>query len=74
VFRIQRRDDEFDAKWISPVAIFPCAGNRDEISEKALASAFEKGGAQKVTRLYRNTAISEEHCWLTGNGWCLAVE
>lgn len=74
LFLIKRRGDNFDAKWISPVAIFPCAGNRDDLAEKALAAALEKGGAQKVKRLYRNTDIPDERCWLRGDGWCLAVE
>jgi protein-L-isoaspartate(D-aspartate) O-methyltransferase len=74
VFRIQRRGEDFDAKWISAVAIFPCAGNRDGFAEKALASALEKGGAQTVTRLYRHAYIPEEHRWLTGDGWCLTME
>ena len=30
VFRIERRGAEFLARWISPVAIFPCEGGRDE--------------------------------------------
>jgi protein-L-isoaspartate(D-aspartate) O-methyltransferase len=74
LFRIERRGEDFDAKWISPVAIFPCAGNRDALSEKALTAALEKGGAQKVKRLYRNAAIPDERCWLRGNDWCLAVD
>ena len=44
VFRIERRGKEYFATWISPVAIFPCAGSRDEVSERALAEAFAKGG------------------------------
>ena len=36
VFRIERRGNEFPAKWISAVAIFPCVGARD--------AAFEQGG------------------------------
>jgi protein-L-isoaspartate(D-aspartate) O-methyltransferase len=60
------------ATWISSVAIFPCAGSRDEVSERALAEAFAKGGWQQVTRLYRDQEISEERCWLRGSGWCLA--
>lgn len=49
---------------ISPVAIFPCAGNRDALSEKMLAAALEKGGAQKVRRLPQwNLRLTErEHC------------
>ena len=72
VFRIERRGKDYLAYWISPVAIFPCAGSRDETSERALAEAFAKGGWQKVTRLYRDQEIPEQRCWLRGAGWCLA--
>ena len=72
MFRIKRRGDDYLASGISPVAIFPCAGNRDEVSERALAEAFAKGGWEKVTRLYRNQEIPEERCWVSGSGWCLA--
>ena len=42
VFRIELRGDGFHARWISPVAIFPCEGMRDVESERALAEAFSK--------------------------------
>ena len=54
VFRIERRAANYLVQWISPVAIFPCAGGRDEVSERAHAEAFTRGGWQKVTRLYRD--------------------
>ena len=72
VFRITRRGEEYFADWISAVAIFPCAGSRDEISERALAEAFAKQGWQRVTRLYRHQDIPEERCWVRGSGWSLA--
>ena len=72
VFRIERRGQDYYAAWISPVAIFPCAGSRDEVSERALADAFGKGGWQNVTRLYRDPEIPEARCWVKGPGWCLA--
>jgi protein-L-isoaspartate(D-aspartate) O-methyltransferase len=72
VFRIERRDQEYLACWISGVAIFPCAGSRDQVSERALADAFARGDWQKVTRLYRDQQIPAERCWLRGSGWCLA--
>ena len=72
VFRIVRRGEEYLAHRISGVAIFPCAGGRDEVSERALAEAFVKGGWDRVTRLYRNQELPEERCWLRGSGWCLA--
>jgi protein-L-isoaspartate(D-aspartate) O-methyltransferase len=72
VFRITRRGEEYFADWISAVAIFPCAGSRDEVSERALAEAFAKQGWQRVTRLYRHQDIPEERCWVRGSGWSLA--
>ena len=73
VFRIERRGQDYFVRWISGVAIFPCAGGRDEVSERVLAEAFAKGGWQQVTRLYRGEAIPELRCWLRGDGWCLAT-
>jgi len=72
VFGIKRRGNEFLAKWISAVAIFPCEGARDAASEGALAAAFEKGGWEGVTRLYRRGDVPDEQCWLKGPDWCLA--
>jgi protein-L-isoaspartate(D-aspartate) O-methyltransferase len=72
VFRIERRGDEYLARRISGVAIFPCEGGRDEASGQALAAAFDKGGAERVTRLYRRGDLPEEQCWLRAPGWCLA--
>jgi protein-L-isoaspartate(D-aspartate) O-methyltransferase len=74
VFRSQRRGDDYFAAWISAVAIFPCAGSRDEVSERALAEAFAGESWQRVTRLYRNRDIPEARCWLRGPGWCLAYD
>ncbi|MCC8974364.1 protein-L-isoaspartate O-methyltransferase family protein [Bradyrhizobium brasilense] len=74
MFRIQRQEAAYQADWISPVAIIPCDGGRDEASEKTLAEAFARGGWQKVTRLYRDAGIPDERCWLRGPGWCLAYD
>jgi protein-L-isoaspartate(D-aspartate) O-methyltransferase len=72
VFRIVRQDGEFLANRISGVAIFPCEGMRDPDSEAVLAAAFEKGGVDRVTRLYRHDDVPDEDCWVRGPGWCLA--
>jgi len=74
MFRIERRASEFSAQWISPVAIIPCDGARDETSEAALAEAFKKGDCKRVTRLYRNADIPDDRCWLRASGWCLAYD
>jgi protein-L-isoaspartate(D-aspartate) O-methyltransferase len=72
VFRIERRGNDFLAKWISAVAIFPCEGARDAESERALAAAFAKGMPGNVTRLHRHNDVLAETYWLSAPGWCLA--
>jgi protein-L-isoaspartate(D-aspartate) O-methyltransferase len=74
VLRIERRGDDFFAKWISAVAIFPCAGARDEESEQALAKALASGRLNEVTRLYRHGNVADEDCWLKAPGWSLAYK
>lgn len=71
VFRIVRTKDGFLARWISGVAIYPCEGMRDPVSERALATAFEGGGWERVTRLVRRDDVPTAECWLKGPGWCL---
>jgi hypothetical protein len=66
VFRIIRADDGFLARWISGVAIYPCEGMRDPVSECALAAAFEGGGWERVTRLVRRDDVPVAECWLKG--------
>ncbi|WP_207478069.1 protein-L-isoaspartate O-methyltransferase family protein [Arenibaculum pallidiluteum] len=80
VFVITRQHGEFAARWISPVAIYPCAGLRDAESERALAAAFAKGPPTGVARLIRISgeardvpdALAEDRCWLRAPGWALA--
>ena len=72
VFGIVRRGNEFLARWLSAVAIFPCEGARDAASERVLAAAFEKGGWEQVTRLYRHGDLAAERCWLNALDWALA--
>jgi protein-L-isoaspartate(D-aspartate) O-methyltransferase len=71
VFRIERQGSDFGARWVGPVAIFPCEGARDAESEVALAVALEKGGWETVTGLHRGDDIPDERCWLRAPGWCL---
>jgi protein-L-isoaspartate(D-aspartate) O-methyltransferase len=74
VFQIARSGKEFSARWICPAAYILAKGVRDKLSEEALALAFEKGDATRVTRLYRRDDLPEDRCWLRGVGWCLAYE
>jgi protein-L-isoaspartate(D-aspartate) O-methyltransferase len=47
VFRIERRGPEFLARWISPVAIIPCEGVRDAVTEAALAAASRRAAGNR---------------------------
>jgi hypothetical protein len=83
VFRIERCGSDFLARWVSPIAIFPCEGARDAASEAALAEAFKVERWREVTRLYRRDDLPAEQCWLRAlvpriclkggldrEGWC----
>jgi len=72
VFRIERKGNDYLARWISAVGVYPCEGGRDEISEAALDAALQKGGWQDVTRLYRTDELPADRCWLRAPGWALA--
>jgi len=72
IFLIERDGDEYSAQSKWPTAIYPCAGMRDARADEALAAAFARGGADKVTRLHRTWDLPEEQCWLRGDGWALA--
>ena len=71
VFRITRRGGDFDADFVGPIKVFPCEGMRDEASEQALATAFEKGGYRDVKRLRRIDDVADEECWVKAAGWSL---
>jgi protein-L-isoaspartate(D-aspartate) O-methyltransferase len=78
-FLIRRDMNGYAARCISGVHIYPCAGMRDDASEKALVESFEKGGFEsgdlgRVTRLYRTDDIPEKRCWLRAPGWSLAYD
>jgi len=87
IFLITRHANDphhFAARCMSGTRIYPCAGMRDEASEKALIAAFEKdgfgngdsrsSGLGEITRLYRTDDIAEERCWVRAPGWSLAYE
>ncbi len=74
VFLIERAGTRYSARWISPVAIFPCAGGRDPKAEARLATAFEKGGWESVRSLCRPDEVAPDRCWLRSEEWCLAYD
>ena len=74
IFLIIRRGSTYLARWMSGTSIYPCAGARNEASERALDAAFKNGGWDKVTRLYRTDRIPEAQCWVRTPSWSLAYQ
>jgi protein-L-isoaspartate(D-aspartate) O-methyltransferase len=72
VLLITRTSDAYAARWISPVVIFPCAGNRDEAAGRVLAAAMGKPETRGVARLLRHPHALDASCLVHGEGWCLA--
>lgn len=65
-------EERFDARFISPVMIIPCAGARDDETARRLAEAFRRGDSGNVRSLRLN-ASPDETCWCSGNGWWLST-
>jgi protein-L-isoaspartate(D-aspartate) O-methyltransferase len=74
IFLIERHTDHYSARCMSSTVIYPCVGARDKASETALAEAFQRGGWDKVRRLYRTDEIPKECCWVRAPSWSLAYE
>lgn len=72
IFVIERSGDQFFAEKVSSTAIYPFIGQRDEDANQALAAAFQNGGFERITRLYRHTDIDDDQVWLKGDNWTLA--
>ncbi|PTQ12179.1 protein-L-isoaspartate O-methyltransferase [Sphingomonas oleivorans] len=71
VFLVQREGEEFQATFISQIAVYPCEGMRDEVSEKALVDAFQRPGIQNVRKLRRTEEVEDGNCWMKAPGWSL---
>ncbi len=73
MFLITRTSNErFDARFVCPVMIIPCAGARDDETASKLSEAFKRGDSRNVRSLRRN-APPDETCWCSGNGWWLST-
>ncbi len=74
VLRIERHDENFAARSISGVRIYPCAGARDPAAERALIRALARGGAHFIRSLRRDPHAPCATCFLHGELACVSVE
>jgi protein-L-isoaspartate(D-aspartate) O-methyltransferase len=73
MLKVRREEQDFAARFISPVAIFPCAGSRDEAANQRLREAMPKGTWGAVQSLRRGPHEATETCWLHGEAFCLST-
>jgi protein-L-isoaspartate(D-aspartate) O-methyltransferase len=69
---IKREAGGFSARFLTPVAIYPCAGARDEAMNQRLLKAIQGGDWTTVRSLRRDPHESAASCWLHGEGFCLS--
>jgi protein-L-isoaspartate(D-aspartate) O-methyltransferase len=70
---LTRREDQFEARFTTPVAIFHCQGGRTDEAGQLLLKAFARRNSQSVSVLRRDEHAPTEGCWLHGNGYCLSA-
>ena len=64
--------ERFSAAFVSPAMFVPCLGARDEETAHRLTAAFQRGGTEAVSSLYRNKPV-DDSCWFAGDGWWLST-
>ena len=72
MLRVWREGGAYAARFISPVAIFPCAGSRDGGMNQRLREAMMRGNFASVRSLRRDAHESADSCWLHGDDFCLS--
>jgi protein-L-isoaspartate(D-aspartate) O-methyltransferase len=73
MLKVVREEKGYSARFISPVAIFSCAGARDEAANQRLREAMSKGTWMTVQSLRREPHEAAETCWLHGENFCLST-
>jgi protein-L-isoaspartate(D-aspartate) O-methyltransferase len=73
MLKVEREERGYAARFISPVAIFPCIGSRDAESNQRLREVMSKGTWGTVQSLRREPHEASDTCWLHGEDSCLST-
>ena len=73
MIKVTRRDDRYDASFVSIVGIFPCIGATDSGDNELVVAAFTRGGYDKIRTLRRDEHEPSASCWLHGRDFCLST-
>jgi len=72
MMRIERLQQGYEARWLSPCGFFPCFGAIDGEADRRLSDAFARGGLIDARSLRREEHSAEESCLLHGDGYCFS--
>ena len=71
--RIHRLTSGYDARILSPVAVFSCAGAFDSEADRLLGAALDEYRLVDVRSLRRDDHDSDQSCRLHGRGYCFST-
>jgi protein-L-isoaspartate(D-aspartate) O-methyltransferase len=72
VLLVRRQGAGWSARFLTPVAIYPCLGCRDENLNLRLREALGKGDWFSAQSLRRDPHEPDASCWLHGDGFCIS--
>jgi protein-L-isoaspartate(D-aspartate) O-methyltransferase len=72
MLEVRRTPSGYEARFISPVGIFHCAGARTDEGNDALRRAYQAGGESSVRVLRLDSHRRSRACWLHAPDFCLA--
>jgi protein-L-isoaspartate(D-aspartate) O-methyltransferase len=70
---LTKRDDDFEARLVTVVAIYSAIGLRDATMNERLGKALMRGQYPTFTRLRRDPHGESPTCWLHGTDFCLSA-
>jgi len=72
VLKATRSSPGWQARFISPIGIYPCVGVRSRSAEARLSKAYASGNTEKVRSLRLDDHKQNRDCWLHDKGYCLS--
>jgi len=73
MFRIDRAEQGFAARFLAYFAVFPCVGALDDEADRVLAQAFDDGRLPEMRSFRRDAHQADSSCLLHGRGYCFST-
>jgi protein-L-isoaspartate(D-aspartate) O-methyltransferase len=70
--RVHRLGSSYEARLLSPVGVYACAGASDAESDLLLGKALDAGSLTGIRSLRRDLHDAEESCGLHAKGYCFS--